>query len=230
MPKPRPVLFSLIPGCRGASREQSREHRVPVPSGRGRLRRSGPPRPGTDRPAGHGKADQGLSQCPLLCQGSGARRGDLRRMAEPAGELGRCLPDGDRCFPLRSGRLWPRCGPSSPELGKALSGRGQSPVPTPNGQLRPIFYEPWLTLGGRSRPCSTVAARTQRRPRVRGATGHRSQRATPLIVVDPASDLAAHARVRARRNGLAASRAVPGEGYLGGMHALSGGAGAGLHR
>jgi hypothetical protein len=32
---------------------------VPVPSGRGRLRRSGPPRPGTDRPAGHGKADAG---------------------------------------------------------------------------------------------------------------------------------------------------------------------------
>jgi hypothetical protein len=31
--------------------------RAPVPSGRGRLRRSGPPRPGTDRPAGHGKAD-----------------------------------------------------------------------------------------------------------------------------------------------------------------------------
>ena len=30
---------------------------VPVPSGRGRRRRSGPPRPGTDRPAGHGKAD-----------------------------------------------------------------------------------------------------------------------------------------------------------------------------
>jgi len=30
---------------------------VAVPSGRGRLRRSGPPRPGTDRPAGHGKAD-----------------------------------------------------------------------------------------------------------------------------------------------------------------------------
>jgi hypothetical protein len=29
----------------------------PVGSGRGRLRRSGPPRPGTDRPAGHGKAD-----------------------------------------------------------------------------------------------------------------------------------------------------------------------------
>jgi hypothetical protein len=34
--------------------------RVPVPSGRGRLRRSGPPRPGTDRPAGHGKADASL--------------------------------------------------------------------------------------------------------------------------------------------------------------------------
>ena len=33
---------------------------VPVPSGRGRLRRSGPPRLGTDRPAGHGKADVSL--------------------------------------------------------------------------------------------------------------------------------------------------------------------------
>jgi integrase len=31
--------------------------------GRGRLRRSGPPRPGTDRPAGHGKADPGLGPC-----------------------------------------------------------------------------------------------------------------------------------------------------------------------
>jgi hypothetical protein len=36
---------------------------LPVPSGRGRLRRSGPPRPGTDRPAGHGKADPGLGPC-----------------------------------------------------------------------------------------------------------------------------------------------------------------------
>jgi hypothetical protein len=35
--------------------------RAPVPSGRGRLRRSGPPRPGTDRPARHGKADA----CPV---------------------------------------------------------------------------------------------------------------------------------------------------------------------
>jgi hypothetical protein len=34
----------------------------PVPSGRGRLRRFGPPRPGTDRPAGHGKADASLDQ------------------------------------------------------------------------------------------------------------------------------------------------------------------------
>jgi hypothetical protein len=35
---------------------------VLVPSGRGRLWRSGPPRPGTDRPAGHGKADASLDQ------------------------------------------------------------------------------------------------------------------------------------------------------------------------
>jgi hypothetical protein len=41
----------------------------PVPSGRGRLRRSGPPRPGTDRPAGHGKADAGPDQ-PTPCSQS----------------------------------------------------------------------------------------------------------------------------------------------------------------
>jgi hypothetical protein len=35
---------------------------VPVPSGRGRLRRSGLPRPGPERPAGHGKADANLDQ------------------------------------------------------------------------------------------------------------------------------------------------------------------------
>src|SRR5262245_4408684 len=45
------------------------EHPVPVPSGRGRLRRSGPPRPGTDRPAGHGKADASVEweSRPLGC-------------------------------------------------------------------------------------------------------------------------------------------------------------------
>jgi hypothetical protein len=46
----------------GASRECGAAP-LPVPSGRGRLRRSGPPRPGTDRPAGHGKADPGLGPC-----------------------------------------------------------------------------------------------------------------------------------------------------------------------
>jgi hypothetical protein len=42
---------------------------VPVPSGRGRLRRSGPPRPGTDRPAGHGKAEAGVEQKERLLAG-----------------------------------------------------------------------------------------------------------------------------------------------------------------
>jgi hypothetical protein len=40
----------------------------PVLSGRGRLGCSGPPRPGTDRPAGHGKADQGLGQATSCSQ------------------------------------------------------------------------------------------------------------------------------------------------------------------
>ena len=44
---PRPVSNLVSIGASG-------------PSGRGRLRRSGPPRPGPDRPAGHGKADASL--------------------------------------------------------------------------------------------------------------------------------------------------------------------------
>jgi hypothetical protein len=43
-------------------------------SGRGRLRRSGPPRPGTDRPAGHGKADTSLGRRPPACK---ARSGEI---------------------------------------------------------------------------------------------------------------------------------------------------------
>jgi hypothetical protein len=40
-----------------------------VPSGRGRLRRSGPPPQGTDRPAGHGKADEGVMRNSRLLVG-----------------------------------------------------------------------------------------------------------------------------------------------------------------
>ena len=44
-------LTALPPEGRGS---------VTGPAGRGRLSRSGPPRPGIDRPAGHGKADAGV--------------------------------------------------------------------------------------------------------------------------------------------------------------------------
>jgi len=57
MPLRRPVLYSLTPGCCGASREQSREHRgfrfrpVADASGAPVLRGQGPiGRPGTARP------------------------------------------------------------------------------------------------------------------------------------------------------------------------------------
>jgi hypothetical protein len=60
---------SVVPACTRSSRgvlarlvSNLVSIGVPVPSGRGRLRRSGPPRPGTDRLAGHGKADQGLER------------------------------------------------------------------------------------------------------------------------------------------------------------------------
>jgi hypothetical protein len=48
--------LSALPSC---------THRVPagsVLSDRGRLRRSGPPQPGTNRPAGHGKVDAGVEK------------------------------------------------------------------------------------------------------------------------------------------------------------------------
>jgi hypothetical protein len=52
-------LSRAVPASVGRSREQAVSRlRVPVPSGRGRLGRSGPPRPGTELPAGHGKADE----------------------------------------------------------------------------------------------------------------------------------------------------------------------------
>ena len=51
--------------------------RLSVPCGRGRLRRSGPPRPGTDRPTGHGKADQGLGLAPPAQQSRRRHRNGL---------------------------------------------------------------------------------------------------------------------------------------------------------
>jgi hypothetical protein len=51
------------------------------------------------------------SERPLPCQGAGAGRGDLQRRPGLACELGRWRPGGDRCYPLRSGRSWPGCGP-----------------------------------------------------------------------------------------------------------------------
>jgi hypothetical protein len=67
---------SIIPSCSRLSRAvAARPVSNPVsiggsgPVGRGRLRRSGPPRPGTDRPAGHGKADASLTH-PTPCSQS----------------------------------------------------------------------------------------------------------------------------------------------------------------
>jgi hypothetical protein len=55
-------VTALVHRCPWFAHRLRTQHgpRGPVPSGRGRLRRSGPPRPGTDRPAGHGKADPSL--------------------------------------------------------------------------------------------------------------------------------------------------------------------------
>jgi hypothetical protein len=46
-------------------------------------------------------------------------------MRECADDLGRCRPGGDGYCPLRSGRLWPGCGPSGPERGRCPRGDGR---------------------------------------------------------------------------------------------------------
>jgi hypothetical protein len=80
--------------------------RIPVPSGRGRLRRSGPPRPGTDRPAGHGEAVTASCKLPLLAhhgvsdlhhsQVPPPRHAGAVRPWRIAGSLARRLAMGDR--------------------------------------------------------------------------------------------------------------------------------------
>ena len=95
---------TVVPSCPRSSRSVAARPvsnlvsiGVPVPSGRGRLRRSGPPRPGTDRPAGHGKADPGLTPC-MPCS--------FRLLPHPRSET--CgQPNGflqvtvvDRCIPV----------------------------------------------------------------------------------------------------------------------------------
>ena len=78
-PLPHGWLSRAVPASVGRSREQAVSRlRVPVPSGRGRLRRSGPPRPGTDRPAGHGKADASFDHVTPCSQNQFGRRCHLR--------------------------------------------------------------------------------------------------------------------------------------------------------
>jgi hypothetical protein len=70
----------VYPPCTGGLRS---------PSGRGRLRRSGPPRPGTDRPAGYGKADASLDKLITCSQSQIGRCCHLRgwRTAQLAAAL-----------------------------------------------------------------------------------------------------------------------------------------------
>jgi hypothetical protein len=70
---PQPVVTAharqgpAVPDAAGPSTDHGppRVQLAPVPSGRGRLRRSGPLRPGTDRPAGSGKADASHRDVPF---------------------------------------------------------------------------------------------------------------------------------------------------------------------
>jgi hypothetical protein len=73
--------------------------RSSVPSGRGRLRRSGPPPPGTDRPAGHGKADSSLGNERILIR---VLHGGLFPQ-DHTGDLRERRTVGDRSAPMACG-------------------------------------------------------------------------------------------------------------------------------
>jgi hypothetical protein len=116
---------------------------------------------------------------PLLCQGSGARPGDLRGWSSLLGELGSCLPDGDRCCPLRSGRSWPGCGPDvappvtslegasrySAELGYCADGAAQG-VSWPTAVVRgePSWTVATGTRGARPARTTLTSAGPRRSP------------------------------------------------------------------
>jgi hypothetical protein len=98
-PQRRPILYSLIPGGRGACREHGfRSRPVADAIGAPVLRDQGP-----DRLAGHGKADQRLAQTASLSSISARHRELIQQGRGPA--CSRTLLSMDN----RSGRLCPTC-------------------------------------------------------------------------------------------------------------------------
>ena len=108
MPEPRPVLYPLVPGCRGASREQPREHwgfrSRPVADAFG-------VRSSATRDRSAGRARQGrCSPCRSCMRLDGASLTaplpwvNLSRINRAIGQGGRDLTDEDRYISL-AGKL-----------------------------------------------------------------------------------------------------------------------------
>lgn len=80
----------------------STDQGIPVPSGRGRLRRSGSSRAGSDRPTGHGKGDAGLDHERIIFRvlhpGLFPQNGTCH--------LGERCTARDSCDPLGSDEVW----------------------------------------------------------------------------------------------------------------------------
>jgi hypothetical protein len=72
-------VTALVHRCPWFAHRLRTQHgpRSPVPSSRGRLRGSGPPRPGTDRPGRRGKADASPFSQPALSVMSSRHRPTL---------------------------------------------------------------------------------------------------------------------------------------------------------
>ena len=104
-------------------------------------------------------------------------RSDLFRVRDPGrgvatcggwssllGELGSCLPGGDRCCPLRSGRSWPGCGPAVAPA-----------VPSLEGASGPILLA-WCHADAAGQTHLRSTAVDRERPPDAGATGTRRAR------------------------------------------------------
>jgi hypothetical protein len=153
MSRLHPVLCRLVLGCCVAFREQFREHRVPVPSGRGRLRRSGPPRPG---PIGRPSMARPMQSCqpipaPKSKHGSHVTSGDV---AIPPSTLALAVI-AYRLLPA-SCRVFAACSPPAARL-------AWSSVTIPRRSWRIVQWQRGLVAG--------------RAPMVTGAAGVRALRA-----------------------------------------------------
>ena len=164
---------------------------VPVPSGRGRLRRSGPPRPGT---GSAGRARQGRSRPEPASSSVSGTAGRWRRPALSGRmwlvnwqEAGPLVTVVVRCNPVVRGPDVAPMWPQRSRAWKARPVRSSRPDATPMAQVRAALDEPLLTVRDRQLPMLRARGGHGRRGRTwlrRGGDGHQLGRRVGFVLGD----------------------------------------------